>query len=132
MKEVLSYCGYRCDLCPAYKENLESAEDRKKVSGNWRRYYDLEVEPEEVDCLGCLQASEAPNPKCQVRPCAIGRNLRNCAECDDFICRKLRKSIDAIKPIAEKHEGTMPAEDYQKYIYPYESEALLRKLRGEP
>jgi hypothetical protein len=131
MKEVLAYCGYRCDRCPGYRENLRSPEDKRKVSEAWAKYYDYKIEPEKVTCHGCLEAGEAPNPNCKVRPCAIEKGVRNCAECYDFICEKLRKQIDAIKPIAEKHGQMMPPEDFERYIRPYGSEGRLRRLRGE-
>lgn len=131
MKEMLSYCGYRCDRCPAYHENLRSDEDRQRVSQAWAKYYDHKVEPHEVDCKGCVKSLEAPNPNCKVRPCAIERGLETCAGCDDFICASLRKQIDAIKPIAEKYAGTMPPEDVERYIRPYQSEERLRKLRSD-
>jgi hypothetical protein len=129
MNEVLSYCGYRCDHCPAYRGNLNTPDDREEVSEAWAKYYDFHVEPRDVDCDGCLEARSAPNPKCRVRPCAIEKALANCAKCADFICEKLRKQMDAIKPIAEKHAAAMPPEDYERYIRPYESEQHLRELR---
>ena len=129
MKQVLSYCGYRCDRCPAYRDNLKSPEDRRRVSEAWAKYYDYRVEPGQVECDGCLEASEAPNPNCRVRPCAIEKRLPNCAHCSEFICETLRKQMDAIKPIAEKNVKTMPPEDYERYIRPYESEERLRRLQ---
>jgi hypothetical protein len=129
MRQVLSYCGYRCDRCPAYRENLKSPEGRRKVSEAWAKYYDYRVEPAQVDCDGCPEASEAPNPNCKIRPCAIEKGLPNCAHCSDFICEKLMKQMDAIKPIAERNAQTMPPEDYERYIRPYESEERLRKLQ---
>ncbi len=129
MAEVLSYCGYRCDQCPAFRKNLRTPEDRKKVAEGWEKYYDYRIKPEKVDCDGCSAAQEAPNPSCEVRPCAIDRSLRHCAECDDFVCDKLMKQMRAIRWIADSHGPTMPAEDYQRYIAPYESEERLHKLR---
>ncbi len=131
MKEILGYCGYRCDLCPAYRENLKTPEDRQRVSEAWERYYDYKIDPEKVPCDGCIGACQAPNPNCKVRPCAIGKGVSTCAECDEFICGRLKKQIEAIKPIAEKHGRTMPPEDYQRYIHPYESEERLRRRRDQ-
>ena len=130
MKEILSYCGYRCDLCPAHRGNLKDDDDRRKVSEDWIKYYDLKVEPCEVDCDGCVAASEAPNPNCKVRPCAMERGVENCARCDDFVCEKIRRQIDAVEPIATKHAESMPPEDHERYIAPYRPEARLRKIRG--
>jgi hypothetical protein len=129
MGENLSYCGYRCDLCPAYHENLKSDEDRKRVSGDWDKYYDHHEEPENVDCKGCKAGVREGNVNCVVRPCAIEKGVPTCAECGKFACEIIQKQMDAIKPIARKHRDTMPPEDYDRYVAPYESEERLRKLK---
>lgn len=128
MEEILSFCGYRCDLCPAYCANLRSDEDSKRVSNDWIKYYDHRAEPGEVECKGCRGGVRDGNPDCKVRPCAIQKGVNTCAECDEFACEKIVKQMDAIKPIAEKHRDSMSAEDYQRYIAPYLSEARLRNL----
>jgi hypothetical protein len=128
-EEVLSYCGYRCDLCPAYHKNLRSDDDRERVSRDWLRYYDHAEEPENVECKGCRSGPAEGNPGCRVRPCAMDRDAYTCAECDEFACEKIRRQMDAIKPIAERHRGSMSAADYENYIAPYESEDRLRKMR---
>lgn len=129
MEENLSYCGYRCDLCPAYAGNLKTDEDRERVSRDWAKYYDHHEEPANVECRGCKAGPEEGNSSCKVRPCAIERGVSTCAECDDFGCEVIQKQMDAIKPIAQRHAGTMPPEDFDRYIAPYESEERLRKLR---
>lgn len=127
MAEILSYCGYRCDLCPAYHENLESDEDRERVREDWIKYYNHEAEIDEVECKGCMAGPREGNPNCQVRPCAIDKGVATCAECSEFACEMIVRQMNAIVPIAEKHAGSMSSEDYQRYIAPYESE---KKLRG--
>jgi hypothetical protein len=129
MVEMLSYCGYRCDLCPAFHGNLNSDEDRKRLSADWVKYYDHHEKPEDVDCKGCRAGVREGNTNCVVRPCAIERGVATCAECDEFACEKIQKQMDAIKPIAEKHGGSMPPGDYDRYVAPYESEERLGKLR---
>ncbi|MGD9403217.1 MAG: DUF3795 domain-containing protein [bacterium] len=129
MEERLSYCGYRCDLCPAYVENLKTDEDRERVSRDWAKYYDHHEDPADVDCKGCKAGLEEGNTTCKVRPCAIERGASTCAECGDFACDVLQKQMDAIKPIAQRHAGTMPPEDFERYVAPYKSEERLRNLR---
>lgn len=118
MAEVLSYCGYRCDRCPAYHANLTSDDDRKRVQEGWIKYYDHRVEVNEVDCRGCSAGPREGNPDCRVRPCAVEKGLRTCADCDEFACDKIARQMDAIKPIAQKHGEAMPPEDYERYISP--------------
>lgn len=43
MGEILSKCGYRCDLCPAYTGNIGGEEDRMKVSRDWKRLFGFEI-----------------------------------------------------------------------------------------
>ncbi|MFC1800373.1 DUF3795 domain-containing protein, partial [Candidatus Eisenbacteria bacterium] len=124
-----SYCGYRCDQCPGYHGNIESDEDRKRVQADWIKYYDHKEELEEVDCKGCKASPGDGNPNCKVRPCAIEKGVATCAACGEFACETIQKQIDAIKPIAAKHRDSMPTDDYERYIAPYESEARLRNLR---
>jgi hypothetical protein len=129
MTVLLSYCGYRCDLCPSYTGNLGSDADRVRVSEDYLKYYGLEMAPEDIECGGCLGDRDVANAKCPVRPCAIARNVETCAECGDFVCENLRQVMDGIKPIVEKHGESMPPEDYDRYIRPFESEERLEDLR---
>jgi hypothetical protein len=128
MPEILSYCGYRCDLCPAYHENIKSDEDRERVRGDWIKYYNHRAEVEEVDCRGCAAVPRDGNPNCVVRPCAVEKGVATCADCDEFGCERIVKQMKAIVPIAEKHRDSMPPEDYRRYVAPYESEKRLRDL----
>jgi hypothetical protein len=129
MPEILSYCGYRCDQCPAYTDNLGSDADRARVRDDWMKYYDHRVELREVDCGGCKASLRDGNPDCKVRPCAIEKRVDTCADCDEFGCARILKQMTAIDPIAARHGSTMPPEDYRRYIAPYESEKRLGDLR---
>lgn len=121
MKEILGYCGYRCDLCPAHKGNIRGPDDQKRTAEAWLKYYDLKIEPEEIYCDGCLEEGGQHPQNCNVRPCARKKGYVTCSECSDFICKKLAKKMKAIEPIKKKHSKTMPKEDYRRYIEPYES-----------
>ena len=109
-------------LCRA--QEITIADAKKDLSA-------AKEELEEVDCKGCKAGLRDGNPNCKVRPCAIEKGVVTCAECGEFSCETIRKQMDAIKPIAEKHRDSMPAEDVQRYIAPYESEKRLRRLRSE-
>jgi hypothetical protein len=36
--EVLTRCAYRCDLCHAYKNNIEKDDQRQLLSDGWHIY----------------------------------------------------------------------------------------------
>jgi hypothetical protein len=35
MTPIVTRCGFRCDLCPAFHENVGGPEDQKRVSDGW-------------------------------------------------------------------------------------------------
>ena len=127
MEVILTRCGYRCDLCLAYKPNvLKNQESQKILSDGWYKYFGFRISPEEIICDGCM----SENPKlidtsCPVRPCVILRGYQNCSECSNMICDKLNERIVVFEEILAKMDGNIPDEDYQQFIRPYENRRRL-------
>ena len=132
MKPILTRCGYRCDLCLAYKPNVEkNPSNQQKLSDGWFKYFGFRLPPESILCDGCM----ADNPKlidrtCPVRPCVIARELENCAQCDDYVCEKLTQRLVVFEDIQQKAGGFIPEDDYQCFIQPYENKLRLETLKG--
>ena len=125
MKEMLSLCGYRCDLCPAYEKNIGSM-NRKKLSEGYLKYFHSKIAPKEIQpCRGCLLDGDE---KCLVKPCVIERNLENCAHCPDFICEKLKPKMNAIEDNI-KDTSCLSEEDYNLFVKPYKSKEYLSEVR---
>ena len=60
----------------------------------WKRIFGQHCyTPENVKCVGCMNKGKHADEKCQVRPCAIERKVKNCAYCDDFPCDKISNLI---------------------------------------
>ena len=135
MGKNIARCGYRCDLCPAYTDNISSEEDRAKVSDGWFRYYGFRIPPEAICCDGCL-AEDCDNPHridpdCEVRQCAEKRGLPNCAHCDEYICDKLtKKMVDPDKTVRQAG-APVPQEDYVRFIEPYSNRKVLDEIRED-
>ncbi|MFW6040605.1 MAG: DUF3795 domain-containing protein [Thermoplasmatota archaeon] len=126
---MITRCGYRCDLCLAYKENINSFEDRKRISDGWFKHFGFRIPPEEISCDGCLTPDEEePNlidKSCTVRRCVNEKELDNCSMCEVYICKKLKTRIvdrDDINGVSD--------EDYQHFIRPYENKRRLEKIRS--
>ena len=91
MEAILTRCGYRCDLCLAYKPNvLGNPSNRQKLSDGWFKYFGFRLPAAEICCDGCM----SDNPKlvdsaCPVRPCVIEKGLDNCSQCEQYVCEKL-------------------------------------------
>ncbi|NIS79695.1 MAG: DUF3795 domain-containing protein [Anaerolineales bacterium] len=69
MAEIVRRCGYRCDLCLAYRPNIEANPSNQQIlSDGWYRYFGFRMAPENIICYGCM--SEDPqliDKACPVR-----------------------------------------------------------------
>jgi hypothetical protein len=127
MEPIISKCGYRCDLCPAYKTNLKSDADKKQMCDAWANYFGSKVPPEAITiCNGCTEGGG--NPSCTVRPCAIEKNIENCAYCKQFACDKLKPRMNFV---GEKlKDGVdVPKKDHERFIKPFLGKENLLKIR---
>ncbi len=85
--EMIGYCGYSCHLCAA--RSGDPAVRQQLVDG-WRRIFGhQQYTRDNVRCDGCLSDGRLADTACTVRPCAIERKVKNCAYCEDFVCKKV-------------------------------------------
>ena len=129
MIEMLGYCGFLCDICPAYEKNIKSDADKEEISDKWFLYYGFRTPMEKVSCVGCRNEGNHPDEGCPVRPCAIKKNVRNCAYCDDFDCDNLRSRTDFTENNVIMDIEKIPEEDYKRFIEPYLGKKRLQKIR---
>jgi len=131
MNEILTRCGYRCDLCLAYRPNVASNPSNQQiVSDGWFRYFGFRFLPEEIICDGCM----AENPRlidreCPVRPCVIERGLDHCAQCADYVCERIKQRLVTYKSVVERVGGEIPEADRARFITPYENVVRLGKFK---
>jgi len=131
MDEILTRCGYRCDLCMAYRPNVEAnPAARQELSDGWHKYFGFRIPAEEIVCDGCL----AENPHlidkaCPVRPCVIERGFANCSQCPDYVCAKLAERLVVYEELAARTPFPIPPEDRTRFIAPYENKRRLDQLR---
>lgn len=127
MNQILSRCGFRCDLCLASKPNIENnPQYRQKLSDGWHKYFGFRISPKKISCDGCLTTtSNLLDQECPVRPCVIERKINHCGECDNYICDKLKERIVVYNEIEQKVKETISEEDYRCFILPYENKKRL-------
>ena len=135
MTQDISCCGYRCKICPIYKENTKDKNNQQKVSDGFFKYYGFRIQPEDLYCDGCLPEN-CDNPRrvdteCPVRPCVIEKGIPNCAHCDQYICDKLSQRIVNPDEIAQKAGGKMSDEDFDMFVMPYNNKKVLDKIRQD-
>jgi hypothetical protein len=134
MEPIITRCGYRCDLCLAYRPNVEAnPSNRQILSDGWHRYFGFRIPPEAILCDGCM----AENPRlidttCLVRPCVIQRGLANCSECSEYGCERLAERLVVYEEVAARVSWSIPAEDRARFIAPYENKVRLEALVDPP
>lgn len=132
MEPILTRCGYRCDLCLAYKPNVaENPANQQKLSDGWHTYFGLEIPPVDICCDGCMTDNpQLIDQNCPVRPCVIEKGLDNCAQCAEYVCDKLQQRLVVYEEIARGISGDIPGDDYACFIRPYENKRRLDALRA--
>jgi hypothetical protein len=133
MEEILSRCGYRCDLCLAYRPNVEKNPSNQQVlSDGWFKYFGFRVEPENILCEGCMgDQPKTIDQECTVRPCVIVKGLDNCASCDQFACDKLKERLVEFESIKKRISAEIPDADRIRFIQPYENMERFDKIRQD-
>jgi hypothetical protein len=132
MEKILTRCGYRCDLCLAYRPNVTSnPENRQKLSDGWYMYFGFRVPPDEIYCDGCLDNNPLLIDRgCPVRPCVIAKGLNNCAHCNQYTCDKLEQRLVDYAELENQLGVKIPDDDYQSFIRPYENKRRLGEIRA--
>lgn len=132
MQPILTRCGYRCDLCLAYKPNVEAnPANRQILSDGWYKYFGFRLSPEAIYCDGCMaEKPELIDQSCPVRPCVIDKGLENCAQCEQYICAKLTDRLVVYEEVQQRVGAEIPKQDYLLFIRPYENKRRLDGWRG--
>lgn len=82
-KNMLAYCGLYCEQCSfkvAYDtQDMKHLEHYPK-SDEWSQKV-----LRECNCDGC-KSDNCLCGDCTMQPCAVGKNLDTCADCDSFPC----------------------------------------------
>lgn len=98
MEDNVSYCGLVCETCPIYlatreKDPEKKHEMRADIARQIKEHYGQETRPEDVgDCDGCKAGTESIYcTGCEIRTCAVEKDLENCAHCDEYACDKLQE-----------------------------------------
>jgi hypothetical protein len=132
MNQILSHCGFRCDLCLAFKPNIEkNPQNKQKLSDGWYKYFGFRIPPKDIYCEGCMsETSNLLDKECPVRPCVIEKKIIHCGNCDQYICDKLQERIVIYEEIRQKLKKEISEEDYRCFILPYENKKRLDAFRS--
>ena len=100
MDKVISYCGLICETCPIYLATREQDQEKRykmrvDIAQQIKEHYGQECKPEDVtDCDGCKTESGrlfSGSQNCEIRKCATGKDIENCAHCNQYACERIEK-----------------------------------------
>ena len=134
MPDIIARCGFKCNLCLIYRDNLKKDErNKQRFRDSLERIYGEQLTLEECYCDGCM-TPESENPiritaDCTIQPCVIEKGLENCAYCDQYPCKDLEAKFVDYQKVKERFGGPLPEEDYQAFVMPYESRKVLDEIR---
>jgi hypothetical protein len=134
MSEIVARCGFRCDLCLIYQENLKKdPQNRQRFRDALEKYYGDKLTLEQCYCDGCM-VDDSENPvlittNCKIRPCVIARGIENCACCDIYPCPDVEKKFFSRRRVEEIYGAPIPDDAYKLFVMPYEAKRVLGKIR---
>ncbi len=130
MNKIITYCGYRCDICPAYFENLKNDQQKIDITQKWKKFFNIDLPVDLLPCSGCRGSKLTIDPDCPVRPCAIQKKLCTCANCADYDCNKMKTRSDFLKNIEFKMQNKeFSDQDYKQYVECFEGKDRLIKIK---
>jgi hypothetical protein len=101
MEKLIAYCGLDCTECNAYlaMQNNDQAL-REKTAAEWSKGYNFNFTPEMINCTGCtgngVQVGHCS--ECEIRKCALTKNVVNCGACGEFKTCKIINDFIAQVP----------------------------------
>jgi uncharacterized Fe-S cluster-containing radical SAM superfamily protein len=113
METLIAYCGLDCGSCLIHLATLEQDKIlqyamRKSVAEQLFKYYGINSSPENInDCDGCRADTGRIYTgciQCDIRKCAITKNLESCVFCDNYSCDNLRKHFSLDHEAKERLE----------------------------
>jgi hypothetical protein len=100
--KMISYCGLSCDVCPIHLATIETDENLKQIlktsiAKKCLEKYAMDLQLQDItDCDGCRAKTGrllSGCLECEIRQCAIEKNIESCAYCNDYACEKLEKQF---------------------------------------
>ncbi len=127
---IRGFCGYRCDLCPAYIGNIDRIANKTLIRKGWNTFFGFDVSEERIMCVGCHGTGNHLDTGCPVRSCAQQRKMQDCSFCDKFeSCATLPLRADILDETRKKYTGKISPEEYRLFFRPYEGRSELLKKR---
>lgn len=99
MKEIIAYCGLSCQECDAFLAKNRDTDKSSEVADRWSKILNIALRPEDIYCDGCKADSGIRFrycASCAIRRCAKERLVPTCADCGEYVCRKLEEFFQMV------------------------------------
>lgn len=129
----ITMCGYICDMCKAFSENVKKHDEREILSALWKKYYDLDIPPEAICCDGCRNTKNDArriDRNCPVRKCVLKTKVDNCSECSKYPCELFSEIKGLSCAEARQKQGDLfNEEEYEEYMLAFDNKTRLDRRR---
>ena len=122
MGDLISRCGMNCGICPAYRENIKSDEDRIAIDKGWKKFHGTPGwNYDRLYCEGCLPDEKAAIlfTNCWLRRCTFLNEVENCGYCLDYPCPRINNMISIMRGIERRTIETGTPDNYEKFVKPH-------------
>jgi len=127
----MTMCGYCCDLCKAFAQNIKTNDKREGLASAWKKYYNLDFKAEDTYCDGCrCEKADAKRIDigCPVRKCVLEKRLNHCGDCNDYPCNIFDQRKGLCAEEAECQQGEeFNIDEYNEYLLAYDNKVRLDK-----
>jgi len=93
INKMTAFCGLPCHECEAFLATKNSNDQKiKEVAQLWSKQQNTDYKPQDIECDGCRLKNARLHSyckQCQVRKCALTKDITTCADCDSYICEIL-------------------------------------------
>ena len=91
--------------------------------------YGIQIQPNKIGCVGCLNEGMHADENCPVRPCVMEKKLESCSHCEKFdSCEHLKSRMEFLDHFIPKLKD-IPVEDFEHFVKPFQSKARMLKFR---
>ncbi|MCL2702598.1 MAG: DUF3795 domain-containing protein [Defluviitaleaceae bacterium] len=88
--ETKAPCGIDCTTCAIFKATAADSRDiRVKTAADWSKLLNVELNPEDIHCRGCLSDEVFKLcVNCHFKKCVAEKGVLRCKDCADFQCER--------------------------------------------
>jgi len=142
MNEMVGKCGILCTICPWSKsvQDSMSKDEYNEYKIQCKKILGYAPAGAYQNCVGCQTPEEEwpegtriPLKKCLTRLCVMRNEIENCAYCSRFPCDyiKVKANEWSRENVEKKHGGSVSDEDFNTYIFPFESYKRLEEINSK-